>query len=82
MAVNQLVVHCRQAVINHNVHPVAKAPESKVENSSVRVWLLCVPFLLFPVGDDLGEENEGEEEEEEERKGRDEGEGKGNMGES
>lgn len=81
VAVNQLVVHRRQAVIDHNVHPIAKAPESKVENSSIGIRFLRVPFLLLPVGDDLVEEKE-EEEEDEERKGRDEGGGKGNMSES
>lgn len=54
VAVNQLVVHSRQAVINHYVHPVAKAPEAEVENSSIGIWLLWVPFLLLPVRNDLG----------------------------
>lgn len=59
MAVNELVVDCGQSVIDDHVHPFPKAPEVEVEDASIAVRLLRVPFLLLPVWDDLGGENGG-----------------------
>lgn len=59
MAVNELVVDCGQPVIDDHVYPLPKAPEVEMEDASIAVGLLGVPFLLLPVWDDLGGENGG-----------------------
>lgn len=53
MAVHQLVIYCRETVIDHHVHPFPKPPEAEVENSCIRVLLLRIPFLLLPVWNNL-----------------------------
>lgn len=55
VTIDQLVVDSREPVVNHHVNPLTEAPEAKVENSGIRIWLLRVPLLLLPVGDDLGD---------------------------
>lgn len=54
MAVNELVVDCGQPVIDDHVHPLPEAPEVEMEDASIGLWLLRVPFLFLPVWDDLG----------------------------
>lgn len=58
MAVDELVVDCGQPIINNNIHPFSKAPEVEVEDASIGFRLLGIPFLLFPVWDDLKRERE------------------------
>lgn len=61
MAVNKLVVDCGQPVIDDHVHPLPEAPEVEMEDAGISIRLLGVPFLLLPVWDDLGRQDEGNE---------------------
>lgn len=54
VAVDELVVDCGQPVIDDHVHPFPEAPEVEVKDARVGVGFFRVPFLLFPVWDDLG----------------------------
>nr|CAD7456419.1 unnamed protein product [Timema tahoe] len=49
----QLVVHCRQEVIYHYIHPVPKPPESEVEDARVLAFLFLVPLLVPEVWNNL-----------------------------
>lgn len=53
VAVDELSVDGGQAVIHHHIHPLPKHPELEVEDASVVLRVLGVPFLLLPVRDDL-----------------------------
>lgn len=55
MAVDELIVECGQAVINHHIQPLTKTPELEVEDPHVALGFLRVPLLLLPVRNDLQE---------------------------
>lgn len=53
VAVDELIVECGQAVIDHHVQPLTETPELEVEDPHVALGFLGVPLLLLPVWDDL-----------------------------
>lgn len=53
VAVDELVVECGKAVIDHHIQPLTETPELEVKDPHVALRFLRVPLLLLPVWDDL-----------------------------